>query len=223
MRIIEATILSLDEYVKYQHLISDIKAKWWLRTPVDKDRTYFVDYDCGVNAENFAETKNLYIRPVLRISDHNYKLGSIVVLFNLQWIVLDYDLAICAFARKAEDCFSNIDWENCNLKKWLDNWLNNILYRHTLLVNIKNETEYMFLNSFCKKYSLPALDFSFKNLEFVYDVNNVCFVYPMHEDWKACSLLANENNIVVSFAEFCNIILCQKERAMERLKKVYKK
>lgn len=123
----EITLLSAEEYEKYKDRIPQINCSWWLRSPgINSNRAASVDYDGSVfDLGDFVDLDYDAVRPALKISDgRKYEIGKRVILYNFPWIIIDEGLAIAevpiAFHRFDEK--SN-DYENSEIKKFLNDWL----------------------------------------------------------------------------------------------------
>lgn len=128
------TLLSEAEYEKYQSNIPRIKCWWWLKS----SRQFDIDdngekvkckFPDRINMLGFVDHNPIAIqdyvagvRPVLKISDHNYEIGSIIGYGSNTWIYIgddylisDYIVLFCEY-----DVRNNITWDESQLKTKLE-------------------------------------------------------------------------------------------------------
>lgn len=204
MKIKDITLLTADEYEKYKLLIPDINTRWWL-LPQTQNTICYVDENGAISNNGYANSNICYVRPVLKIADHNMRQGTLITVFDLLWIVLDENLAICskAIGKENFNTSSNSSWEASSLKKMLDEWFANQCKKETFYVAIKNKVEYSLVQSLCKKFDIDFVATDFNNLIRYYD--SIFFAYT------PCKKRLIHNNIydttrIISFEEYCDYI-----------------
>ena len=119
------TLLDSIEYAKYKNIISN-GSFWWL-----KDRNLYTDQinivlPNGNISKEYVDGLN-DVRPALIINSSNLLPKNIIHLFNYTWTVLDNNIILCDKAI-AYMCFNeiyqpNINYNNSNIKEYLENWL----------------------------------------------------------------------------------------------------
>lgn len=130
-KVLEATILTLEEYDRYQHLIPDVENWWWLRSP--RNYAYGLAHvftDGTVGSANRAAT-NGGLRPALKLKVGKCKYlapGDKLELKGAEYTVMDiaddvvFVLSDEIIARRQFDKTSN-QWETSELKEYLENWV----------------------------------------------------------------------------------------------------
>lgn len=129
----EATLLSIEEYKKYESIIPLLKKWWWLRSP-----GYYQSYAAGVSDDGGVYERGINVafdfyavRPALKIQISNsesFKSGDKLDLLDKKWTVLDvlkkeiYILCNESIGNHKFDSKSNI-WETSELKTWLESQL----------------------------------------------------------------------------------------------------
>ena len=199
-------LLTVEEYAKYTSFITQISHKWWLGNHSDSPYACIVTDTGTCKAED--KRSSLDVRPVLIVE----KLtlfpcefaipGDNIELFDFSWTVLDCDwdsatilcdssIGTCRFNSSAEY------WTDSEIEAYLNNWLSEKLADSEIVVTYKNKTEFMLLQSLCKKYNLNELCSDlFANINYL--------VYSPYQPWK----IAREKPIrtTLSFSEFCDYI-----------------
>lgn len=130
IKVLEATLLSKEEYETNRDIIKHADSCWWLRSPgISSNFASFVDvddtaYDCGdgLYYDFFA------VRPALILESENLKIGSQITYAEQTFTVLRDGLALCdksihqmAFREDWESKDANI-YEASDIKKWVDSW-----------------------------------------------------------------------------------------------------
>lgn len=125
-----ATILTAEEYERYQHLIPIVGNWWWLRSPIYNDGGVAnVNTNGNVNYANRTNT-NGALRPalILRVVDSKFfNPGDKLEIKGIQYTVLDisdgsvFVLSDEIIVKRRFDGNSN-NWETSELKEYLEDW-----------------------------------------------------------------------------------------------------
>ena len=226
MKILDITLLSIEEYFAYQSLIPVIESEWWTRSGsiVVED---FVTVISGTSTKHAPITHYCHVRPALIVSETTKNPGEKIKLFGYDWTVLDADfspeetitlegdicpphttlllcdcpIAIYHFNR------ANNAWRNSDLLKFLYNWIDNKIRETTFVVNITNNAEYILLSSLAKKYNLANfLDCNFNEAKenLILD-NNVFCLEHTYFGWIIGTIeyFTVKKRKVYTFAELC--------------------
>lgn len=138
MTVKEITLLSTEDYEKYEPIIPVIRDdRWWLRSPsYDQDRAVFVLTNGSIHKLGYGVYYcDSAVRPalILELEVSNnlfwYKperlVGTKIKYGNYKWTILDADFGelyvLCdeLIARHRFDPKSN-DWDKSELKQWLE-------------------------------------------------------------------------------------------------------
>ena len=130
IKVLGATLLSIEEYEENKNIIKNVDLCWWLRSPgFSSDFASFVDvdgayYDCGdgIRFDIFA------VRPALILETENLKIGSHITYAGQKFTVLRDGLALCdkpihqiPFREDWKEADANL-YEASDVKKWVDAW-----------------------------------------------------------------------------------------------------
>lgn len=129
-KIKEATLLSVEEYEKYQSLIPFLGNWWWLRSPglIQYCATHVNDGGGVSEAGHYVTYGSCAVRPALYIevsNPENFRAGDKIDLQDKKWTVLDvfdvslYILCDDHIGYHRFDSKSN-NWETSELKGWLE-------------------------------------------------------------------------------------------------------
>lgn len=127
----EITLLTINEYDKYQDVIPLINGHWWLRSPGEDGADYnsacFVNDTGVVNEYGDVVGETYYnVRPVLKLSglQADMEPGDKVVVGGHSWTLVDKEnkLVLCdEFVGHSNFDEISSDWEKSKLKTWLEN------------------------------------------------------------------------------------------------------
>ncbi len=121
----EITLLTADEYKRYEPQIPTINDRWWLRSPCSgKLYAAYVSDAGGVpNYGDRVNTDDDAVRPALKSEIIDLPIGKQIIALGNRWTVIDTGLAISneSVAHRRFDVKSN-DWETSELKVWLEEW-----------------------------------------------------------------------------------------------------
>lgn len=225
MKILDITLLTIEEYYSYLPFIHSIEEEWWTQSCSTVIRGSVVVIN-GTSTKHAPITHYAHVRPVLIVSELKKKSGEKIGLFGYDWTVLDTDYFHKEITLEGDICpphttlllcdcpiathhfnKKNNAWRNSDLLKFLYNWIDNELRKATFVVNIVNDTEYMLMSSFAKKYNLvDFLDYAFDDAKgFLFQANDFCIEHIPHIGWKMGSInYYNKNGEkVYTFAELC--------------------
>ncbi len=128
MNIQNIELLTVKEYNKYKSIIPVLKHSWWLQDRGDSGCFYVVSW---LDQEPFAGayySGQRYVRPVLRVTDVNYKPGEKAAIFAHSWTALDtidgVTLLLCD-AMVTIRRFDKVEnqYEGSEVQQWLRSWL----------------------------------------------------------------------------------------------------
>ena len=136
IKILGATLLSLEEYVKYESKIPKLKSQWWLRSSGKyANKAAFVYNVCSYSMCNTYDygydivTRRHSIRPALQLQGSgNTKIGEVISFGGYKFIIISSEYALCTKAigftsfRKDLKAPNNNDYEASDIKKYIDNW-----------------------------------------------------------------------------------------------------
>lgn len=130
--VVEATLLSTEEYERYAHIIPLVKGVWWLRSPSpNSEAAACVSYSGAVYGYGYYVYRtNFGVRPAFRINlpdSYLFNAGDKIYVHGLECTVLNtnadknefYVLSDTVITRRRFDKESN-DWETSELKAYLD-------------------------------------------------------------------------------------------------------
>ncbi len=129
-----ATLLSKEDYVKYEKRIPILCDTWWLKTPCEfiKERVMIVR-DAHIWEDGyFVLNTNAGVRPALVISQMGcYKVGDTVSFGGISFTIISSKYALCdqvigygAF-RKVKNADNVSDYNASDIKKYVDLWFAN--------------------------------------------------------------------------------------------------
>lgn len=226
MKILDITLLSIEEYFTYKSLIPVIELEWWTRSdPIVVED--FVTVISGTSTKHAPITHYCHVRPALIVSETTKNPGEKIRLFGSDWTVLDADF----FAEKTitlegdicsphttlllcDNCIgtyhfnrANNAWRNSDLLKFLYNWIDDQIRETTFVVNITSNAEYVLLSSLAKKYNLANfLDYNFNEAkeDLILDNNIFCLEHT-YFGWRLGTIryFADKKRKIYTFAELC--------------------
>lgn len=128
----EITLLTAEEYVDAKDVILHRYESWWLRSPgLCRGRVAYVGIDGGLYDRNVANYENLYVRPVLKVKDlessgleisDRFEIASrLCSVISPRLILFDDFVGKTAFRKDVNAKDAN-DYEQSDVKKWLEKW-----------------------------------------------------------------------------------------------------
>jgi hypothetical protein len=121
----EITLLTAEEYERYEPKIPTINDRWWLRSPGSGQlyAKYVSDAGGVPNYGDRVNTDDGAVRPALKSEIIDLPIGERFIALGNRWTVIDTGLAISneSVAHRRFDCESN-DWETSELRAWLEDW-----------------------------------------------------------------------------------------------------
>ena len=194
-------LLTLEQYKKYKSNISSIGHNWWLRNSAISNYAYMVTHKGTIETEE--KQKYLGIRPVLIIKNLTIIPNDKIDLFGFSWTVLDCDwnsatilcdssIGTFYFNRSSEN------WTDSDIGAYLENWLYYSIEASEVIVTYESKTEFLLLQSLCKKYNLNELCSDLC-------INIGCLVYSPYKDWRLTAANTHKKPLL-SFEDFCEYI-----------------
>ena len=202
MIINEIRLLTVAEYQKYKPIIPYVAHDWWLKDSIlDCSEAYVVTIDRDFSS--ISKEISLCVRPVLIVDGIIAFPEDKVEYFGYTWTVLDGDPAntiILCDSVITKHCYdkNRFLWQGSEIKKYLDNWLQEKITKSEIVVMYNNKAEFLLLQSLCEKYNLePLLTFLF--------VGQGYLVYSPYCTWSLTVDIPSERP-TLSFSEFCDYI-----------------
>lgn len=121
----EITLLTAEEYKRYEDRIPLVNYWWWLRSPGDFSSSAAIILIGG--AVDFDGNSVTYVsnavRPALKSVILNLPIGASFIALGNRWVMIDEGMAISqnVITHRRYDAKSN-DWETSELKQWLERW-----------------------------------------------------------------------------------------------------
>lgn len=200
MIIKEITLLTVTEYEKYKPIIPYVAREWWLQNSENFFKAYIVTL--AQNTVAIAKSDLIWVRPVLIVEDLIAFPENKINLFGLTWTVLDGNsnrtILLCdSTIYKHRFCNNECTFLSSDLKNLLDNWLSEKIADTEIAIKCSNKTEFLLLQSLCKKYNL-------NELYSILFADNKYLVYSPYQHWKITPEIPARTKL--SFSEFCEYI-----------------
>ena len=130
--IIGATILSVEEVKKVPEKNRKCGQWWWVQNPGGMPNGMMVDAFGNLRRDNGQPlTVVCGVRPALKFNHKSPKLriGDVVKVFNRHWTIISGKYLLCnkvvgytTFESSWTPKKANIEYENTDIKKWLEDW-----------------------------------------------------------------------------------------------------
>ena len=125
--VVEATLLSKEEYELYKENIEELWDWWWLRTPgYKKGYACFVNKNGLVEDDGFVANPAINLRPALKVIMGPYNLGMSFQFAGLDWVCIGGGYALCTteickfpFSKDGEQN----NYADSDIKSFLEKWL----------------------------------------------------------------------------------------------------
>lgn len=117
-----ATLLSSEEYERFEPYISDLGVQWWLREPDDMYCASFINkngkiYDCY----GYGYGTSYCIRPALHFTKENpFSIGEMFRIGDHSFTVISLNYALC------NDSIEETEYDERKIVDDLDNWFDKI-------------------------------------------------------------------------------------------------
>ena len=207
MKIEKITLLSTEEFRKYLKYIPPKMYNYWLRSGVKTNAIKSCYVKSHYHTVGAADIDNcLCIHPALIVSDLNKNPGDKIKYFDLEWIVLDFDLIFCCskIFESHFDLVSN-EWETSYIKKRIEEWLKDKCQKDIFLIAVKNAAEYSLLKSLCNKFHIELVEeMSFNKLIKYSDY--VFLEYNPHTKQLLLGDIYDVIGFTLTFEKFCDYI-----------------
>lgn len=120
------TLLSKEEYNKYQDGIKPVNFWWWLRSPGGDSYCASFVYGDGSLDRSYVSYASGSVRPALILKSNNLLIGDRFNFYNYNWTVISDQYALCdeAFCemefREKWNAENANDYKYSDVKKYLD-------------------------------------------------------------------------------------------------------
>lgn len=210
MIIKNATLLNYEEFSLYKHFIATDFSFWWLKD-AGQDDTHgcFIYGKRNSVLDDMPINTKASVRPALIVDSLVASPGDKIKIFDYSWTVLNNSLLLCDhYIGKYRFDEKTNDWYHSELKQHLDNWFLEQIEKTQEVVMVKNNTEFLLLQSLCKTHNLNKLK---SKVTFGYS-GNLYFIYSPYGRWRQITTVAEmpPEKIPLTFAEFCNLITGEK-------------
>lgn len=130
----QITLLSIEEYERYEENIPPVEDWWWLRSPgYNSDYAAVVSYDGSVNHYGYFVLNDCgAVRPVvilrLNLESSNLQISDKLYFAGCTWTMIAPNMALCdnsvgqTYFRKDWKASNANNYEKSHIKKYLKTW-----------------------------------------------------------------------------------------------------